>query len=52
MIVNLNEVSSLNSDHFVMSNGERVPISRRRYPEIKQAYSDFLIAKIRREDSL
>lgn len=50
MIVNLNEVSCLNSDHFVMNNGEHVPISRRRYPEIKQTYSDFLIAKIRREE--
>lgn len=49
MIVNLNEVSSLGPDHFVMTNEDYVPISRRRYPEIKQAYSDFLIAKIRRE---
>lgn len=50
MIVNLNEVSCLNSDHFVMSNGEHVPISRRKYSEIKQTYSDFLITKIRREE--
>lgn len=50
MIVNLNEVSSLHSDYFVMSNGDRVPISRRKYQEIKQTYSDFLIAKLRREE--
>lgn len=47
MIANLNEVSKLNENYFVMTNGDHVPISRRKYPEVKQAYSDFLIEKLR-----
>lgn len=49
MLVNLNEVSRLESNCFLLSNGETVPISRRNYSKIKKNYSDFLIEKIRKD---
>lgn len=47
MIANLACVSRLESTYFIMSNGDFVPISRRKYSAVKQAYSEFLIKKIR-----
>ncbi len=47
VVVNLNMVESLENDNFVMKNGDLVPISRRRYSEVKKLYSDFLILKVR-----
>ena len=49
MIVNLNEVFRLESNCFLLSGGETVPISRRNYSKIKKCYSDFLIEKIRKD---
>lgn len=49
MLVNLNAVSRLESNCFLLSNGETVPISRRNYPKIKKCYSDFLIEKVRKD---
>lgn len=48
IIVNLNHISRLNDDCFIMSNGVMIPISRRKYQSIKQLYSDFCIEKIRK----
>lgn len=47
VIVNLNMVESLENDSFIMKNGDLVPISRRRYSDVKKLYSDFLILKVR-----
>lgn len=48
IIVNLEEVEKLESDLFIMKNNTYIPISRRKYSEVKQAYSAFLIQKARR----
>lgn len=48
MIVNLNKVSRLDTDHFVMNDGNYVSISRRKYSGVKQLYSEFLIKKMRK----
>lgn len=50
MIVNLQEVKKFESNLFVMKDDAYVPISRRKYPEIKQAYSNFLIDQARRRN--
>lgn len=47
MTVNLNKVSRLEANRFIMNNGDYVPVSRRKYPLVKQIYSDFLIKKVR-----
>lgn len=52
IIVNLNEVKRLEATLFVMNNNDYVPISRRKYQTVKQTYSDFLIQKARRRESL
>ena len=48
VIVNLNEVDKLERDCFLLKDGSRVPISRRKYSEVKSAYSDTLIRNLRR----
>lgn len=47
MIVNLEEVERLEATIFIMKNNAYIPISRRKYPKTKQAYSNFLIKKAR-----
>ncbi len=44
MIVNMEHVQALTPDAFLLPDNICVPISRRRYPAIQAAYSDFLIA--------
>lgn len=51
IIVNLNEVRKLDATLFVMNNNAHIPISRRKYQAVKQAYSDFLIEKARRKEN-
>lgn len=41
VIINFYEVASLGSDVFVMKDSSSVPISRRRYKEVTQAYAKF-----------
>lgn len=41
-IVNLNFVQALGRDEFVLSRGERVPISRAQYEEVKRAFLSYL----------
>ena len=50
MLVNLEKVEQLTPDCFILTNQDRIPISRRRYPEIQKAYADYLIAITRRPD--
>lgn len=41
VIINFYEVASLGSDVFIMKDSSSVPISRRRYKEVTQAYANF-----------
>lgn len=43
MIVNMEHVQALKPDAFLLPDNICIPISRRRYPSIQAAYSDFLI---------
>ena len=45
--VNLAQVDNIESDRFKMKNGSFVPISRRKYAEIKKAYTRFLIEALK-----
>lgn len=45
VIVNLAAVSALNDDSFALSNGERLPISRRLYRETAHEYMEYLLRK-------
>lgn len=47
ILVNLREVYELDSNMFLMQNGEHVFISRRKYADVKKAYYDFLFQKTR-----
>ncbi len=47
IVVNLREVCELESNMFLMKNGEHVFISRRKYADVKKAYYDYLIQKTR-----
>ena len=41
VVVNLSHVQALEKDRFLMDNGEPVPISRRQYAAVNDAYIDF-----------
>lgn len=47
IIVNLNEVKEFDTGLFTMKDGLRVPISRRKYKEVRQAYASFLFDRLR-----
>lgn len=49
VIVNFHEVTSLNGNDFTMSNGDLVPISRRRAKDVIDAYTKFKFDKLRKE---
>lgn len=49
LLVNLYEVAALEGDCFVMSDGTRLPISRRKAKEVQAVYDDFLFQKMRKE---
>ncbi len=49
LLVNLHEVVSMEADTFCMSDGSRLPISRRRAKEVSAIYDDFLFQKMRKE---
>ncbi len=44
-VVNMSKIQSIDGDFFILLNGERIPIPKRRSKEIKAAYEDFLLAK-------
>ncbi len=49
LLVNLHEVTALEEDTFCMSDGSRLPISRRKAKEVQSIYNDFLFQKMRKE---
>lgn len=49
LMVNLYEVDRQEGDTFILSDGSRIPISRRRAKEVQKIYNDFLFQKIRKE---
>ena len=46
VMVNLEQVDGIEEDRFRMKDGEFVPISRRKYGEVKKQYTDFLMKKL------
>ena len=48
LIVNFHEVAAQNTDTFTMSDGSRIPISRRKAKEVTEAYSSFLFEQLRK----
>ena len=48
VIVNFHEVTAQNADTFTMSDGSRIPISRRKAKEVMEAYSSFLFGQMRK----
>lgn len=48
VIVNFHEVVRQGADTFVLSNGDSVPISRRRAREVREAYSAFCFDRLRK----
>lgn len=49
IIVNFHEVNSVTDDSFTMSDGQILPISRRKNKEIRSAYTKFCFQKMRKE---
>ena len=41
-IINLDHITALNADNVLLSNGQRVPVSRANLPALKQAYIEYL----------
>lgn len=50
IVVNFYEVAVQNADIFTMSDGSRIPISRRKAKEVMDAYSSFLFEQLRKGD--
>ena len=50
LIVNFYEVKTQGSNIFTMSDGSRIPISRRKSKEVMEAYSSFLFERLRKGD--
>lgn len=49
IIVNFNEVASQDNDVFIMSNETKIPISRRKLKDVRNAYIKFSFEKMRKE---
>ncbi len=49
-IVNFGMVDSFNANEFTMQNGEVVPISRRRYKDVRDAYTNYHFEMLDEED--
>ena len=49
ILVNLEAVEQLGEDHFLLRGGQRVPISRLKYREVRERFLNFLYAKARGE---
>ncbi len=49
IIVNFYEISSYNKETFLMSDGSRVPISRRKAKDVQDAYNKFRFEQLRKE---
>ncbi len=48
LIVNFYEVAAQNADTFILNDGSRIPISRRKAKEVIDAYSSFLFEQLRK----
>lgn len=46
-LVNAEFISRIEKKHVILSTGETIPLSKGHYQEVKQAYSDYLIAQLR-----
>lgn len=49
LLVNLYEVTAMETDTFTVSDGSKIPISRRKAKEVQTIYNDFLFEKMRKE---
>ena len=49
IVVNFHEVKNQNGNDFVMSNGDTLPISRRKSKDVIDAYTRFKFAQLRKE---
>ena len=49
LLINFYEVTAQNMDTFTMSDGTRVPISRRKAKEVAEAYSSFRFDLLRKD---
>ena len=47
-IINMDEVTVYDNGDFVMSNQERIPVYRKLRTDMKQAYADYIFAKMNR----
>ena len=45
-IVNMDSISSLFENDFILTNGERIPITREKRAEIRQLYADYAFQKL------
>ena len=45
-IINMDSVDSLHDHDFVLTNGERLPITREKRLEIRQLYADYAFQKL------
>lgn len=45
-IINMDSVASLHDNDFVLTNGERIPITREKRSEIRQLYADYAFQKL------
>ena len=50
VIINFYEIESRTRDVFIMSDGESIPISRRRYKDVLNSYAQFRFHILRQED--
>lgn len=48
VVINFHEVAEQNRDTFRMSDGNLIPISRRRARDVSEAYSSFLFESLRK----
>lgn len=52
IVVNITKVDGLEEDRFKLINKEYVPISRRKYAEVKKSYTDYLIERLRQGEDI
>lgn len=45
LIINMDKISHIDKKYFVLNNGYRLHINKKRFDEIKTAYTDYLFTK-------
>lgn len=48
MMINMDKVEKLEGDHFELEQGESIPITRNRVREMREAYTDYIFARLKR----